>query len=101
MAGAYYPILRPRRGELAALHHLDPAAAEQVVPIVELRGERLTPLLKALPPRTPALAVDLGDQDIPLLLARDLADLDVAMIPVLRADDSDHRLLESGLIARL
>jgi hypothetical protein len=101
MAGTYSPILRPRRGELAALHHLDPAAAEQVVPIVELRGERLTPLLKALPPRTPALALDLCDQDIPLLLARDLADLDVAMIPVLRADDSDHRLLESGLIARL
>jgi hypothetical protein len=81
MSGTYYPILRPRRGEMAALHHLDPAAAERVLPIIELAGERLIPLVKALPPRVPAIVLDLADRDIPpLLLAAELADLDVAMI---------------------
>ena len=59
--GVYRPILRPRRGELAALHHLDAAAASRVMPIIELSpGDRLPQLVRQIPPRTGAIAVDLG-----------------------------------------
>ncbi|ROP29920.1 beta family protein [Couchioplanes caeruleus] len=108
--GVYRPILRPRRGELAALHHLDAAAARRVTPIIEAApSERLLPLVRQLPPRTGAIAVDLGavpdsaDRHVspPLDLAEALAALGVAMLPVLRAYDSRRRLIENGLAARM
>jgi len=101
MPGTYSPILRPRRGELAALHHLTAADAQRVLPIIEVRGERLTPLIKTRPLRTGVVAVDLDGLDAPLELAEELADLGVAMLPVLRAYDSDRRLAEHGLVARM
>jgi len=59
--GVYRPILRSRRGELAALHHLDDDAAGRVMPIIELSpGDRLPQLLREMPPRTGVIAVDLG-----------------------------------------
>src|SRR3954454_20540877 len=104
--GIYRPILRSRRGELAALHHLDDAAASRVMPIIELSpGDRLPQLLREMPPRTGVIAVDLsgiaecGD---PLRdLAEELAGVAVAMLPVLRAYDSRRRLVAHGLAARL
>jgi hypothetical protein len=108
--GVYRPILRPRRGELAALHHLDAATAGRVLPIIELSpGDRLPPLLRQLPPRTGAVAVDLGAieetadplDSPPLDLAEELAGVGVAMLPVLRAYDSRRRLAEHGLAARM
>lgn len=108
--GVYRPILRPRRGELAALHHLDAAAARRVTPIVELSpADRLPQLVRQLPPRTGVIAVDLGavpDPPDPLVsppldLAEELAALGVAMVPVLRAYESPRRLVEHGLAARM
>src|SRR4051794_35333141 len=108
--GVYRPILRSRRGELAALHHLDDAAAGRVMPIIELSpGDRLPQLLRQLPPRTGVIAVDLsgiaelGDPlwSPPLDLAEELAGVGVAMLPVLRAYDSRRRLVEHGLVARI
>jgi hypothetical protein len=108
--GVYRPILRSRRGELAALHHLDDAAAGRVMPIIELSpGDRLADLLRQLPPRTGVIAVDLtgiaelGDPlcSPPLDLAEELAGVGVAMLPVLRAYDSRRRLVEHGLAARI
>jgi len=108
--GVYRPILRPRRGELTALHHLDADAARRVMPIIELSAEEQLPaLIRQLPPRTGAIAVDLsvltdpGDPltSPPLDLAEELAELGVAMLPVLRAYDSRRRLVEHGLAARM
>jgi len=108
--GVYRPILRPRRGELAALHHLDPASALRVAPIVEVSpADRLPQLVRQMPPRTGVMAVDLGAvpdpvdplTSPPLDLAEELADLGVAMLPVLRAYDSHRRLVEHGLAARM
>nr|BFE76299.1 hypothetical protein GCM10020092_096000 [Actinoplanes digitatis] len=108
--GVYRPILRPRRGELAALHHLDADAAKLVMPIIELSPtEQLPQLVRKMPPRTGAIAVDLGAigdpwdplSSPPLDLAEELADVGVAMLPVLRAYDSPRRLLEHGLAARM
>jgi hypothetical protein len=101
--GVYRPILRPRRGELAALHHLDAAAAARVMPIIELSpGDRLPQLVRQMPPRTGAMAVDLSAIDEPAgPLADELAAVGVAMLPVLRAYDSRRRLMEHGLAARL
>jgi len=101
MPGIYRPILRPRRGEFAALHHLDEATARLVLPIIEVRGERLGPLIKALPPATGKLAVDLPESADPLDLADELADLGVSMVPVLRAFHSNPRLVQNGLAARM
>ena len=64
--GVYRPILRPRRGELAALHHLDATTATRVMPIIELLpGDRLPQLVRQLPPRTGALAVDVSEIEEP------------------------------------
>lgn len=99
--GAYRPILRPRRGEMAALTHLTVDEAVRVLPILELDGGTdLLSLIHELPPRTGALAVDFGEipePSDPLLapsldLAEELADLGVAMLPVLRAYESRGRL---------
>lgn len=115
---AYRPILRPRRGELTALHHLDPAAAGRVLPIIELRAPchdaphetaDLIHLIREIPPRTDAIAVDLGEvldsfdplHSPPLELAEWLAERQVALLPVVRAYDSDRRLIEHGLAARM
>jgi hypothetical protein len=108
--GVYRPILRPRRGELAALHHLDAEAASRVLPIIEVSPtEHLPQLVRKMPPRTCAIAVDLGAipdpwdplSSPPLDIAEELADVGVAMLPVLRAYDSPRRLLEHGLAARM
>ncbi|MEU7907021.1 beta family protein [Actinoplanes sp. NPDC049118] len=108
--GVYRPILRPRRGELAALHHLDADAARLVMPIIEVSAtEHLPQLVRKIPPRTGVIAVDLGTiadpwdplSSPPLDLAEELADVGVAMLPVLRAYDSPRRLLEHGLAARM
>ena len=106
----YRPILRPRRGELVALSHLSSDDAARVTPILELEpGQSILPLIRRLPPRTGAIAVDFGDipdpvdrlQSPPLDLAEALADLGVAMLPVLRPHDSGRRLVAHGLAARM
>jgi hypothetical protein len=112
----YRPILRARRGELTALHHLDPATAHRVVPILELSGpsggetpEHLVQLVRELRPATGVLSVDFGNlpdpedtlRSPPLDLAEALDSGGVAMIPVVRAYDSDRRLAEHGLAARI
>jgi hypothetical protein len=108
--GCYRPILRPRRGELAALTHLTAHEAVRVMPILELdEVAGIVPLIRELPPRTGALAVDFGaieDPADPLVapsldLAEALADLGVAMLPVLRAYESRRRLAAHGLAARM
>jgi hypothetical protein len=108
--GVYRPILRPRRGELAAVHHLDPAAARAVMPIFEAEpGGNLAQLIRSLPPRAAAIGVDFGhvvDSRDPLFsplldLAEALVDLRVGMVPVLRAYESGRRLVEHGLAARM
>jgi hypothetical protein len=115
---AYRPILRPRRGELTALHHLDPATAHLVTPIIEMSAPSrdaphetvdLLHLIRESPPRTGTLAVDLGDVpdsgdplcSPPLDLAERLGDERLTLLPVLRAGDSDRRLAEHGLAARM
>lgn len=106
----YRPILRPRRGELAALSHLSAADAARVTPILELEaGPSIVPLIRQFPPQTGAIAIDFGtlpEPDDPLVLppldlAEVLADLGVAMLPVLRAYESDRRLTAHGLAARM
>ncbi|MBM2618893.1 beta family protein [Actinoplanes sp. LDG1-06] len=108
--GVYRPILRPRRGEMAALTHLTAYEAVRVMPILELDGSTsLLPLIRELPPRTGAVAVDFGeipDPTDPLVapsldLAEELADLGVAMLPVLRAYEGRRRLAAHGLAARM
>jgi hypothetical protein len=108
--GVYRPILRPRRGELAALHHLDAATASRVMPIIEVApADRLPQLVRQMPPRTEAIAVDfsaLAEPGDPLCspsldLAEELAEVGVAVLPVLRAYDSRRRLVEHGLAARM
>jgi len=108
--GVYRPILRPRRGELTALSHLAPADAGRVMPILELEpGPSIVPLIRQLPPRTGAIAVDFGNlPDVagPLTapsldLAEQLAGLGVAVLPVLRAYESGWRLAAHGLAARM
>src|SRR4051794_20495336 len=106
----YRPILRPRRGELSALTHLAAEDATRVTPILELEpGPSVVPLIRELPPRTGVLAVDFGAlpdptdpfSAPPLDLAEQLADLGVAMLPVLRAYESPRRLAAHGLAARM
>ncbi len=110
--GVYRPILRPRRGEMAALSHLRASEAVQVMPILEVdeeQGPGILPLIRELPPRTGALAVDFGEIPEPadplaapsLDLAEQLADLGVAMLPVLRGHESRRRLAAHGLAARM
>jgi hypothetical protein len=114
----YRPILRPRRGELIALHHVDPADAHRLLPIIEMSAPSrdapheiadLIHLVREFTPRTAALAVDLGAVpdsgdalcSPPLDLAESLAERHVTMVPVLRSGDSDRRLVEQGLAARM
>jgi Beta protein len=106
----YRPILRPRRGELAALAHLTADDATRVMPVLELEpGTNIVPLIRHLPPRTGAIAVDFGgipdrsDRFVapPLQLAEALAGLGVAMLPVLRAYESSRRLAAHGVAARM
>jgi hypothetical protein len=108
--GVYRPILRPRRGELAALSHLASADAGRVMPILELEpGPSIVPLIRQLPPRSGAIAIDFGnlpDLADPLAspsldLAEELAALGVAVLPVLRAHESGCRLAAHGLAARM
>src|SRR5687768_12385973 len=89
----YRPILRPRRGELAALSHLASGDATRVMPILEIEpgpGPGIVPLMRRLRPRTEVIAVDFGELpdstdpfDAPSLdLAEQLGDLGIAMVPV-------------------
>src|SRR5687768_15521119 len=109
VAGAYLPILRPRRGEITALHHLDPASADRVLPVFELEpGADLAGLIRQRRPRT-AIGVDFGAVDDPadplrsppLELAEHLIDLGVVLVPVVRPYESRRRLAEHGLAARM
>jgi len=106
----YRPILRARPGELAALHHLDEVTGRRVLPLLEWEpGVDFVHLFRRLPPRTPAVAVDvgaIGDSPDPLVsptltLAEGLADLGVPLVPVLRPYESRRRLVEHGLAARM
>ncbi|HEU4348246.1 MAG TPA: beta family protein [Actinoplanes sp.] len=106
----YRPILRPRRGELTALHHLETAFAGRVTPIFELEpGGDLLRLIRERRPPTSAIAVDFraaadapDPLESPLLdLAEALADHGVPLIPVIRPYDSRRRLVEHGLAARM
>src|SRR3569832_1141517 len=108
--GVFCPFLRPRRGVLVALFLLVVAAVRWVTPIVEVSpADRLPQLVRQMPPRTGVMAVDLGAvpdpgdplTSPPLDLAEELAELGVAMLPVLRAYDSHRRLVEHGLAARM
>src|SRR3954447_1413364 len=106
----YRPILRPRRGELAALSHLAPGDESRVIPILEVEpGRGILPLIRQLPLRVRAVAIDFSSVPEPrgllwrpaLDLAESLADLGVAMLPVLRAHESNRRLTAHGLAARM
>ena len=106
----YRPILRARRGELAALHHLDAATGRRILPVLEWEpGADFVRLFRRLPPRTPAVAVDVGavgDSPDPLVsptlaLAEGLAGVGVPLVPVLRPYESRRRLAEHGLAARM
>src|SRR3954470_23791359 len=106
----YRPILRPRRGELAALSHLAPGDESRVMPILEVEpGQGILPLLRQFPLRAGAVAIDFSGLPEPrgllmrpaLDLAEALAELGVAMLPVLRAYESDRRLTAHGLAARM
>ncbi len=104
---AYRPILRARRGELVALHHLDPGDAARVAPVLEPvdagqgAGE-LARLLREVPPATPTIGVDLGATGgDPLLLGERLAEQGIAAEPVIRSADDDRRLAQLGLAAKL
>lgn len=106
----YRPILRPRRGEMAALSHLAADDAAYVMPILELEaGTSIVPLIRQLPPRTGAIAVDFGgipdrgDRFVApsLELAEELSGLGVAMLPVLRAYESSRRLAAHGVAAQM
>ena len=108
--GVYRPILRPRRGELTAVQHLDGTASARVMPIFEVDpGTDLVALVKAHRPGTTAVGVDLGavpDSPDPLVapaldLAERLGDLGVSLVPVLRPHDSRRRLAEHALAARM
>ncbi|GAA2678874.1 beta family protein [Actinoplanes palleronii] len=107
--GAYQPILRPRRGEFAALAHLSPDEAGRVTPVVELDPAiDIVPLVRELRPRTGVLALDFGNvpepphpAEQPLALAERLARLGVATMPVLRPYESNRRLVAHGLAARM
>ncbi|MCM4080813.1 beta family protein [Paractinoplanes hotanensis] len=108
--GVYRPILRPRRGELAALTHLTAGEAARVRPILEVDpGTEILSLIRELPPRTATLAVDFSEiveSPDPLVapsldLAEQLGDLGITMLPVLRATESRRRLAAHGLAARM
>ncbi|WP_328465624.1 beta family protein [Actinoplanes sp. NBC_00393] len=102
--GVYRPILRPRRGELAALAHLSDDEAERVAPVLEVDAiDNVLALLRELRPRTATLALDLGNlsEPYPALLAEKLAALGVAMVPVLRPHESGRQLVAHGLAARM
>lgn len=110
--GAYRPILRGRRGELTALHHVDRAAAAAIAPILEpvsddpcRRVSDLLRLIREHPPATATVSVDVGglpDPDDPLRSPTlDLADALDGYVPVVRTYDSDRRLTEHGLAARM
>ncbi|MET0425287.1 MAG: beta family protein [Actinoplanes sp.] len=103
--GVYRPILRPRPGELTALSHLPAGDAARVTPILELEpGPSLISLIRRCPPRTGAIAVDVSElpETVDSLdLAEGLAELGVAMLPVLRAYESRRRLAAHGLAARM
>jgi hypothetical protein len=107
--GAYQPILRPRRGEFAALAHLSADEAVRITPIVELDPAiSILPLVRELRPRTGELALDFGNipespapAEQPLPLAERLARLGVAVVPVLRPHESGRRLVSHGLAARM
>ena len=103
----YRPVLRARRGELVALHHLDPGSSARVAPILEpvdaaQDAGALTRLLREIPPATPTVAVDLwafgGD---PLMLGEQLGEHGIAAEPVLRPGEDDRRLAQLGLAAKL
>ncbi|GIF19109.1 hypothetical protein BJ973_006155 [Actinoplanes tereljensis] len=103
---AYRPILRPRRGELAALSHLTAGDAARVMPILEVEpGPSILPLIREMPPRTGAIAIDFGalpeDRVDPITMAESLADLGVAMLPVLRPYQSSRLLSDHGRAARM
>ncbi|HET9518029.1 MAG TPA: beta family protein [Actinoplanes sp.] len=116
--GVYRPILRARRGEVLALHHLDPQSAHRVLPILELsipardtahEAVDLMRLLHDARPRSPAIAIDVGNlpdpadplRSAPLEVAEDLGEHGVSMVPVVRPHDSGRRLAEHGLAARI
>ncbi|GIF06771.1 beta family protein [Actinoplanes siamensis] len=103
--GAYRPILRPRRGEFAALAHLSTEEAARVTPIVEVDpAVSVVPMVRELPPRTDALALDFAsvpEPAAPVAAAERLARLGVAMVPVVRPHESDHRLVAHGRAARM
>ncbi len=107
--GVYRPILRARRGELTALHHLEPTAviAPVLEPVTDVSGGlgAVLRLVRELPPRTATLSVDVSgfpDSDdqwrSPTL---DLAEVFDGYVPVIRAFDSARRLSEHGLAARM
>ncbi|MEU4424334.1 beta family protein [Actinoplanes sp. NPDC024001] len=100
----YRPILRPRRGELAALAHLSDDDACRVAPILELEpGDSALPLLRELRPRAAAIALDFGNlpEPRPLSFAEQLTNLGIAMVPVLRPHESRRQLVAHGLAARM
>jgi hypothetical protein len=103
----YRPILRARRGELTALHHLAPTAAVAPIlePVVADRLGDLLRLVRELPPGTATLGVEVSGFADPDDLLRsptlDLADDLPGYVPVVRTFDSDRRLSEHGLAARM
>ncbi|HEX8628400.1 MAG TPA: beta family protein [Catenuloplanes sp.] len=118
MDRVYRPVLWACRGELTALHHLDPAITPNVVPLLQIlpsaRGPTrdIADALRLVREHTPSgltLGIDLSclpdtDDSLrspPLDIAEDLAERGIGLQPVIRAFDSDRRLIEHGLAARI
>lgn len=118
MDSVYRPILWAGRGELTALHHLDPAIMPTVVPLLQpaptARGPTrdVADALRLVHDHLPTglnFGIDLSHlpdtgeslRSPPLDIAEDLAERGFTMQPVVRAFDSDRRLFEHGLAARM
>ncbi|WDZ87103.1 beta family protein [Micromonospora cathayae] len=109
----YRPILTVGRGDLAALRHLDGAAAALIVPVLTVPASRATASTSAIPASSGSGPGDLF-RELPagLVPAVDLAALpdsgttfrwwhqDVPLVPVIGLVDSDDRLAAQGAAAR-
>ncbi|MDM4722678.1 hypothetical protein QTQ03_24910 [Micromonospora sp. WMMA1363] len=95
----YRPILANRRGELAALRHLDPALTPLLTPVIEvsLPGAYTVDVLGRLPAGL-LPAVDVSA--LPDAPETELARWGVPLVPVIGLGDSERRLVAHGAAAR-
>ncbi|MEU4397114.1 beta family protein [Micromonospora orduensis] len=95
----YRPILACRRGELEALHHLDPAAVPLLAPILEVGAadRSTTDLLRRLPA---GLLTAVDTTALPEGPGTDVPRWGVPLVPVVGLAESDRRLAAHGAAAR-